>query len=415
MSANDKILRTLLNITKLSNIPKMDFKEKLQRVLMEIVSCMDSKNGSIMILKNYRYLEVVASTKPNLIGLKQDIDNEKPSSWVVKNKEVLYRREPLDKNNGEKDKKRYDKDAFVIAPIVNQDKVIGVISVTEKIGDDLFTDEEQEFLLNITSHVISAIQSNRLTTSLKKSKNALQQKNKQLKHLEKLRQELFNMLVHDLKGPISEIVANLDILSYTILDEENREYIKTAQTGCDTLYRMISDLLDIARLEDGSLKLLYERVEPDKLIQEAFLRLIHLAKSRGVTLVEQFEPSRDKPPLYADRSIVLRILQNLFSNAIYYSPSNDTIEAGYSYINRDELRIYVKDNGPGVPDEFKTTIFGKFVQLSNKNDGRTYTTGLGLTFCQMAVEAHKGKIFVESDGEKGSCFFFTLPLQRLEK
>ncbi len=410
MNLNEKNFEVLLHITQISNSVKLDFKGKLQRILFEIVNCMNAKSGSIMLRKGKLNIEVAASTTSNLVGMKQTIEENSPSAWVVKNKKLLYSKDSQDKRHFEPTAGQYNKDAYIIAPILTHNKLLGVLSITEKIGVDSFSKKEQETLLSIVGHIIGTVETHRLTESLRRSKRTLQKKNLQLKNLEKIRKELFNMLIHDLKGPISEVVANLDILSYTVHDDENLEYVKTAQNGCDTLYRMVSDLLDIARLEEGSLRLLYEKIAPDDLMKESLSRLFGVLKSKEINLVERFNPLSKTKSLLGDRGCLLRVLQNLLTNAIHYSPHGDTIEVGFEPVGMNEISFFVKDNGPGVSPEYRDAIFDKFVQLGKMNDGRIYTTGLGLTFCKLAVEAHKGKIFVESDGEKGSCFRFLLPL-----
>ena len=251
----------------------------------------------------------------------------------------------------------------------------------------------------------------KLTESLKKKKRTLQQRNLRLSKLERLKTELFNMLIHDLKGPISEMVANLDILSYTVFDE-NREYVESAQIGCDTLYGMVSNLLDIAQLEEGKLRLVYEKIDPQDLIKEALARLFGLIKMKELSCVEKFSSPKTMDFFSGDRGILLRVLQNLLTNSINYSPPGEAIEVGFECLKSPEIKFFVKDRGPGVPPEYQEAIFDKYFQLERKRDGRIYTTGLGLTFCRMAVEAHKGKIGVDSESLKGSRFFFTLPLQR---
>ena len=89
----------------------------------------------------------------------------------------------------------------------------------------------------------------------------------------------------------------------------------------------------------------------------------------------------------------------------------DTIEIGYEYSGKGAIEFYVKDKGPGVPIEFQEAIFDKFVQLEKKKDGRIYSTGLGLTFCKLAIKAHKGKIGVESRNLSGSRFYFSIPAE----
>ena len=407
-SRDEKMLETLMSITRTSNNPRLTFQDKLQRILSDVVTCMLTERGSIMIVKGRKSLEVAASTDPQLIGVKQSIAEDAPSCWVLKNKTLLSLGKAGDGKSFRNRFDHYKKEAFLLAPILSQNKVIGIISVTEKMGTDRFTKTDREILLNITGHVISALENYRLTESLRKNKRSLQQKNLQLKKLEKIRTELFNMLIHDLKGPISEVLANIDILSYTVTGE-NLEYVESARTGCDTLYRMVADLLDIAKMEEGSLQLNFERIEPGDLIQEATSRLYGISKSRDVKLIKNIPALPDKITLNGDRGILLRILQNLLTNAIQFSPSGEAVVTGFNPIDSEHILFFLEDKGPGIPPVHQDAVFDKFTQISNRKDGRKYSTGLGLTFCKIAVEAHKGTIRVVSDGTRGSRFEFSLP------
>jgi len=408
--AQESILQCLLDITQTANRSRISYQTKLQHVLDRIVDHMDTEKGSLMLMKGRKYLEVVASTNPELIGVKQSLDQDSPSSWVVKNKQPLY----VDMDSESPDIRNkffhYKKSAFLLVPVINNGVVIGVINLTDKLKTDCFSKSDQNILLLIAGHIIGTLENIRLTESLKKKRKVLQGKNRKLKQLEKVRTELFNMLIHDLKGPLSEIVANIDILSYTV-KKDNMEFVEASQTACNTLYRMISNLLDVTRLEEGSLKLLYERVSPDELIREALSRMHGISKVRDINLNERFPVFSTPPHFFADRNILLRVLQNLLINAVHYSPAGETIETGYEYTDNGEIIFFVKDNGPGIPLPLQQAIFDKFMQVDKKNDGRQYTTGLGLTFCKLAVEAHRGGIFVESDGLRGSCFKFNLPLE----
>ncbi len=400
-------LQALMTISRISNNPELRFDEKLHGIIQAVVKFMQVEKGSIMLLKGRKKLEVVASTNTALIGMKQNVDAECPSAWVVKNKQPLC----MDENNkaglvfGKQG--HYKKNAFLLAPILHKGKALGVLSLTDKIGEDRFSKEEQEMLLEIVGNLISSIENQRLNESLKKNQQILQEKNKQLKNLEKVRTELFNMLIHDLKGPISEVMANLDILSYTT-DAENKEYVIAAQTGCDTLYRMIVDLLDIARLEEGSLNVTLEKIMAPDFIQEA-VSLVHgQANAKEIKLAPQYPGTNDKAIFFGDHTLLLRVMQNLLVNAIQHSPRGETIMIGFT-LHDDWMHLFVQDNGPGVAPEFQEAIFNKFFQINKKKDGRRYSTGLGLTFCKMAVNAHEGKIYVNSDGVKGSRFIVELP------
>jgi K+-sensing histidine kinase KdpD len=409
MTREQRILEILLTITNISSNTKLPFEEKLQQVLFKVVHSLQAKRGSIMLLKGRKALEVAASTKPELVGVKQSLDEESPSGWVLKNKKPLY----VDRNTEHGDfvakTHGYEKSAFLVAPIISNNKVVGVLSITEKSRADVFDKVEQEILLEVTGQVISTLENERLAQSLKRSKRTLQKKNLQLRKLQKLRTDLFNMLIHDLKGPISEVMANLDLLTYT-LEGDNRQFVESAQIGCEALQAMVANLLDIARLEEHQLKLVYEKIDPEYLVKEALGRLAKVAKTRELKFAEKFPPTADRRYFMADRGILLRVLQNFLSNAIQHSLAGKTIDIGFEYSKTPKIRFFVKDSGPGIPKEYRKAIFEKYTQLDKKAGGRIYTTGLGLAFCEMAVRAHKGSIGVKNVSPTGSRFWFSLPL-----
>ncbi len=407
-SRDEKMLNALTAITRISNDTRLSFSEKLQQILSEVVSCMETERGSIMVAKGRKYLSVAASTDPHLIGIKQAISEDAPSTWVFKNKKMLSIGKSEPRNRFGRRFDYYKKAAFLLTPILNHNKAIGIISVTEKLGTDRFTKSDQEILLTLASHVISALENHRLADSLRKSKRSLRLKNERLKKLEKIRTELFNMLIHDLKGPISEVLANIDILSYTVTGE-NLEYVESARSGCDALFRMVADLLDIAKMEERSLELTMEKFAPSDLVREAMTRLQGLSQSRGIQLKEGSSVAAVPLEIEADKGILLRVLQNLLTNAIQFSPSGESVSSGFDTIADNKILFYVEDKGPGIPTAYQDAVFEKFAQVSSRKDGRKYATGLGLTFCKMAVELHQGTIRVVSDGIRGSRFEFIIP------
>lgn len=405
---HDTLSQSLIDMVRISNRTDLPLNDKLQRILTEVLRVVGAENGSIMISRDEEHLEVVASTNHELIGVRQRISEKSPASHVFLHLKPLYMENGIQGNNPLRNKyTSYKKDAFLIVPVLCGDRAIGVLSVTEKKGQDQFLPQEREIVITFAGQLISAVENHRLNESLKDNQARLEQKNRELKALEKLRVELFNMLIHDLKGPISEIMSNIDILSYTA-DEENLEFVKAAQSGCDVLYRMTSDLINITRLEEGSLQLVQEAIDPGDILSEAISRIHSIARTRSVHLLEKRPAKIGQKKFYGDRSLLLRVLQNLLMNAMHHSPQNETVEIGYGYENKSVM-FYVTDQGPGVALEFQNAIFDKFFQVKKQNDGRIYTTGLGLAFSKMAVEAHGGLIRVDSDGKKGSRFSFTIP------
>ena len=407
MKVEDSVLQSIMRINGISNSPRLSFKSRLDSILSEVVRCFHAEQASVMVIKNRKKLEIVSSLNPDLVGKSQPLDEDTPSTWVVKNKKPFYSKDDSCADLFQKRYDHYKKDAFLVTPIMFNDKVLGVLSVTDRVNSDGFTHDEQEVLLTIAGNVIGALENNRLAESLKRKKRVLKEKNSQLKRLEKLRTELFNMLIHDLKGPISEVIANLDILSY-VVSEDNKEFVEQAQSSCDLLYSMIIDLLDIARMEDGSLRMLSEQLDPDEFIREAVSHLTGLAREKSIKVQKPALPQQEIT-FEADKGLLIRVLHNLLTNAIQHCPQGDRVEVGYDFQEAGRIRFFVRDNGPGIPEEHQLSIFEKFVQLQRKKDGRRYTTGLGLTYCKMAIELHGGSIWVESDGENGSRFIFSLP------
>ncbi|MBF0224563.1 MAG: response regulator [Desulfobacterales bacterium] len=266
---------------------------------------------------------------------------------------------------------------------------------------------EREDLL---ARIRSALRLKASQDKVKSQNILLDEKVKELQKLETMRTELFNMLVHDLKTPISVIIGNLDLIRFFDLSEI-KDFIDSAQTACDYLYRMVSDMLDIARLEEGGLKLSYEKIDPENIIIDSLASISGIGKIKNLKLVYSFNSLPIDKEFFCDQGLIMRVIQNLVSNAIYYSPQDETIEIGFRYIDSNKIQFFVNDNGRGVPPEYQQKIFDKFVQVGDKKkDGRIYTTGLGLTFCKMAINAHDGTIYVESDGKKGSSFKFEMPL-----
>jgi len=234
-----------------------------------------------------------------------------------------------------------------------------------------------------------------------------------LQQLERLKDSLTHMMVHDLSNPLTAIDGSIQFLkadpSY-IASDEQKIIFKSASCGIQEMRIMISNILDVSRMEEDKLILKLEEVEPDKFIDELLASLKILTELNGKKLEKKV--SSDAPRFFADREILKRIITNLVMNAFRYSSPDSKIEvkaepdkAGKNVV------ISVSDNGYGIPKEHRERIFDKFVQLEDKKAKARAGKGLGLTFCKMAVEAHGGKIWVESELGKGSTFYFTIPIK----
>jgi signal transduction histidine kinase/putative methionine-R-sulfoxide reductase with GAF domain len=244
------------------------------------------------------------------------------------------------------------------------------------------------------------------------------------KESERLRQDLTNMIVHDLRSPLSSVMASIDMLIRGISGELNkpqRNVLNIAYSSSLQMLEMINTLLDISRLEDGRMPLKLATHHIPQLSARAIERLTSLAQDRAMAI--QTDIPNDLTPVLADDELIVRVLQNLLGNALNFSGRGSTVlvratqgareqPGAGSGAQRDRARgragfvtIAVSDRGVGIAPKDQEKIFAKFGQVGPRRGG----TGLGLTFCKLAVETHGGEIWVESTLGEGSTFFFTLP------
>jgi signal transduction histidine kinase len=237
----------------------------------------------------------------------------------------------------------------------------------------------------------------------------LQASYEQLQALVKLKEDLTHMIVHDLRTPLTSILTGLMTMeSLGGLDELQMELLGGAMQGSQTLLGMINDLLDISKMEDGSMVLDREPTDAAAVIAAALQQVANLAAGEGLTLHSAVETGL--PPVLADSDKIRRTVVNLLGNAIKFTPEGGQVTVACRRAsNAPELVFSVTDTGRGIPREAFERIFEKFGQVSAKGQPKM-STGLGLTFCKMAVEAHGGRIWVESEMGAGSTFAFTLPL-----
>lgn len=231
--------------------------------------------------------------------------------------------------------------------------------------------------------------------------------------LEQLRRDLSAMVYHDLRGPLGSIHMAILKLAELLQGHDNPAVLKIMQLGLRStqqVSRLVESLLDIQRLEDGSTILDLQENEMHVLLTNALQLVLPNAEAHGVNV--NLDITR-LPVVPIDGDMILRVVINLMENAIKYTPSGGsaTLRAEMGR-DRKELRIIVSDTGPGIPEKMRNSIFDKFNRVNYQDAPKG--VGLGLAFCRLAVDAHGGRIWVESDGENGSDFIFTLPLTGTE-
>ncbi|OGR40910.1 MAG: hypothetical protein A2X35_02975 [Elusimicrobia bacterium GWA2_61_42] len=240
---------------------------------------------------------------------------------------------------------------------------------------------------------------------LRRQKRELKDSYERLKELEKMRDGLVHMIVHDLRSPLAVILSYMDFLkkdSSGVLPPAALEDMEETRKAADVMMRMVSDLLDASKMESGKMKLSLADCDLPALLEEAAASMKPLAGARRLSVV----PGQGK--VKADRELICRVVQNLVGNALKFAPK----EGGYVRLavspSAAGVRVTVENNGPDIPAEYQEEIFEKFGQVTSGGVRKPFSTGLGLHFCKLAVEAHGGSIGVESAPGQPTVFWFEL-------
>ena len=241
-----------------------------------------------------------------------------------------------------------------------------------------------------------------------RKKRELQQSYDKLRETEMQRDGLVHMMVHDMRSPLFAILGSLEMAGMEPLSKEAIVCIDTALSAAGMIIEMISTLLDVSKMEAGKMTLESSAVDISDLTRETIRMLEPLRGQRRLTLTSPDEMKM----LTGDPNLIRRVLQNLISNALKFTDKDKGIITVFIEITaEDNMCVSVVDNGNGIPLEYREKVFDKFCQVATHKQSKGYSTGLGLTFCKLAVEAHGGKIGLESEMGGGSTFWFELPLR----
>lgn len=227
------------------------------------------------------------------------------------------------------------------------------------------------------------------------------------------RELITSTLVHDLRSPVSAVISAVDILEEhlpsTAKDSVSEQAFRVAHNGASRVLGLIESLLDIAKMQSGRMELSLTAISLHQLAEGVLAEQATVATESGIILVNDIP--RDLPNVNADHNKMVRIVGNLVDNAIKFSPSGGRVIVYACQTEPKVVEIRIIDNGPGIPEEYREKVFDRFIQVPGSRSRRR-GSGLGLTFCQMAIEAHGGKIWVENQPapHTGSIFVFTLPV-----
>lgn len=296
--------------------------------------------------------------------------------------------------------------SWLAMPLESEDHIWGALLFAE-VQPHHYSQEDLRIAHLVAIQLANAIRNAQRFAEINRLYAELEQTYTNLRRSEQLRDDMMRMIVHDLRNPLNVIDMSLDVIEAKESSDLHRITAR-ARRASRNMFNLINNLLDLGKLESNEFHLDVALLDChhwlSALLEEWQARAIAEKKS----LRWQIAP--DLPTFSADPNLLRRVVENLLTNAFKYTAAQDTIEV-CADLESNYLCLSVRDSGVGIPSHYHERIFDKFVQVTDSaGQPMRQGFGLGLTFCKLAIQAHGGQIWVESELGKGSVFTFTLPL-----
>jgi signal transduction histidine kinase len=425
MSDNPEIEQEVVPLAFLYRVSRelssgLDLRNVLRRVLLLSMINTGATRGSIIVLDSDMHPldsiiihdnQVYEHTTEQLRAtLEQGL-----AGWVLHNHQAAL------VNNSHKDSRWLQRPddhvdqtgakSAVCAPLTARDNAVGVMTLVHP-RPNSFTQKHLELVQAIADQAGIAVLNARLYAE---SQQQVEQIRLAHQRYRELQENLSAMIYHDLRSPLANVTNSLELIKIflPIEDPTIQSVFGIMQRAIDRIIRLTNSLLDISRLESENPIINLEKVDSRVLINEAVEVVTPIIREKNQTI--DINLSEIPLTVLVDKDMILRVLINLIENASKYTPNDNVITVGTRlYVDdsgKDYVEFWVKDTGYGIPEKDRDFIFEKFSRLEAHRD-KAKGIGLGLTFCRLAVEGHGGRIWVESEVEKGSRFAFILPIDR---
>jgi PAS domain S-box-containing protein len=304
--------------------------------------------------------------------------------------------------------------ALAVLPLRAEPPLKAAITIM-KLEAHFFSADERHFLQAMSRQIALAVENARLYGATVQANQGLRREIDERKRAEQVLADFTAMVAHDLRSPLSNVVSISESIRegvFGAVNDVQQKWLWKMQESCRSLISHVSDFLDLAKIDAGKLDLIKTPVDLKALLHDGFLD--HIAEADKKRIAFKFDIDDDLPRVTLDARRMSQVLENLLSNAFKFTEIGGEISVAAHTCGHAEVVWWVKDSGGGVPREAFQIIFDKYRQASPGQHSSRDGTGLGLAICKKIVEAHGGRIWVESEAKKGSTFFVALPVDDTE-
>ncbi|MFA5088890.1 MAG: ATP-binding protein [Candidatus Omnitrophota bacterium] len=315
---------------------------------------------------------------------------------------------------------------FVLAPILSQNGIVGIVFVGNRSDASAVTEGDEELISILANQIGQSLENTRLFEQVYRSSQALeskvQERTKQLasalenvQEISKNKSEFISAVSHELRTPLTSIKGYAALLitgKLGDIPEQVKDRLEKINKHSDNLVKMINDLLDIARIESGRAEMNFKKQKIVPIIESVHDLLTPQMKEKSINW--NIETPQDTPEILIDGSQIERVFINLIGNAIKFNPANGKINIKIQY-DKDNMTIETSDTGIGISEENIPKLFTEFYRVENEENQGVKGSGLGLALAKQIIEAHRGKIWVTSKLHAGSTFHLQLPLNEAKK
>jgi signal transduction histidine kinase len=420
----DKKIAALYTLQKISRLVSttLDEKEIFRRIQQPMVSELGFEKCFILMRnKRNELLSKICSgySRDELNRIADLLSREPLLDSVLKEGNILSS-VSISELNRKRISDILDVAYFIIAPIITQDGIEGILFVGNSAISSPLTEGDEETISILATQFGQALENARLFEEVYSSHQELESKIKQrtkeladvleeVKKISKMKSDFVSAVSHELRTPLTSIKGYASILitgKMGDLPKAVKERLEKINKHSDSLVELINSLLDISRIESGKFQMKFESENIKDIIETVADLLSPQLKEKQIQLT--LDLPTEIPNVFIDHSQIERVFINLIGNAIKFTPQKGRIIIRTKDLD-EQIQIDVEDTGIGISEEDKKKIFDEFYRIDNSITQSLKGSGLGLTLVKYIIEAHKGKIWVKSQLNKGSCFSFTLP------